>query len=79
MTITSSGADAATITGYVDGVAPSPTAKLTDPSGLGGFADHPPGPTTFTVRDAATGETIGTADAFVRAGFLNGVTVPPSP
>jgi hypothetical protein len=79
MTIASSSADAATITGYVDGVAPSPTAKLTDPSGLGGFADHPPGPTTFTVRNAATGDTIGTADAYVRAGFLNGVAVPPSP
>lgn len=79
MTISSSGADAATITGYVDGVAPSPTTKMTDPSGLGGFADHPPGPTTFTVSDAATGATMGSADVYIRAGFFTTISVTPSP
>lgn len=79
MVVSSSGANAGTILEYLAGAAPSATATMTDGAGTGVFADHPPGPATFSVKDSATGETLGSVDAFVRAGFLSIVLVPPSP
>lgn len=76
--VESSGADASTILEYLAGAAPNATATTTDSKGTAIFADHPEGPTTITAHFADTGAVLGSADLYVRAGFLNSIFVLPT-
>jgi hypothetical protein len=80
VTVSSSAADSSTTLVYNVKGLPSKTATQSDGKAVvGHFVNHPPGVTTVTATDAATGNKIGSADAIVRAGFLTNMTVVPTP
>jgi len=67
------------VAGYFLGDTLSTTATQTDASGQGGFVNVPEGWVTFTAKLAATGQTIGTASVYSKAGALTGTVLAPSP
>jgi hypothetical protein len=58
---------------------PSTTADRTDPSGIGGFANLPPGVVTMTSTVAASGARIGSVSTLIRAGVVTFAPIAPSP
>ena len=79
LTIAADDADAKSGTYYVDGKLPSKTATRTDASGAIALLNLPVGPVTLTSTLDVTKETIGTFAAFVRAGEVSQITLPPTP
>ena len=63
---------------YVDGL-PSEAAVVTDSTGYGGLINMPTGTLRLFVKLATTGQTIGSASVFVRAGHISFVSLTPSP
>ncbi|MNC97252.1 hypothetical protein D3C83_148580 [compost metagenome] len=52
---------------------------MTDGSGRGVFLNVPTGTVTATATLVATGQRIGTLTFLVQAGFLSGLSFPPTP
>jgi len=67
------------VTGYFQGGMLATTSKQTDASGQGGFVDVPEGSVTLTAKVVATGQTIGTAHVYARAGSVTDTVLAPSP
>ncbi len=79
LTVAADAADASSSTYYVDGKVPSKTAAKTDASGGAAVLNLPPGPVTITTKLVVTQETLGAFAAFVRAGEISSVVLPPTP
>lgn len=75
--VTSSNADSQTSFGYVINGVPSTTATQTDSSGIAGWENHPPGPTTLTLTKVSTGQKLLTYDYFARGGIIEIAVLPP--
>lgn len=77
LTAASGGASPSTIRSYLVRGVPAASATATDGGGGVVFADHPLGPTSVTMTDAS-GAVFGSADGFVRPGFLTVIYVLPA-
>jgi hypothetical protein len=58
---------------------PSTSADQTDASGIGGFANLPPGIVTVTASVAATGQRSGSVSGLIRAGVITYAPIAPNP
>ena len=66
-------------TAYIVADTLSTTQDRTDETGQGGFANVPEGWVKLTAKIAATGQIIGTARVYSRAGAITGTVLVPSP
>jgi len=71
--------DASIVTRYVNGAGIPTSATATDASGRGIFLNVPPGPIVATATLVSTGQKIGTLNFNVEAGFVSGLSFPPTP
>jgi hypothetical protein len=63
---------------FVNGL-PSTTAASTDTSGIGGFANLPPGVVTLTDKVASSGTRAGSVSVLIRPGVITFSPIAPSP